>query len=69
MITKYDMTSGEQIHQTGQSETEAVAPVADGLVGATPRLQLVEAEIQPKPVLMPPDLAACSIQEFLRRHR
>jgi len=69
MITKYDMTSGEQIYQTGQSETKAADPVADGLVSTTPRLQLIEAEIQPKPTKMPPDMATCSIQGFLRRHR
>lgn len=69
MITKYDMTSGEQINQTGQSGTAAVAPAANGLIGPTLSLQLLEVESLLEPVVMPPDLATSSIPDFLKQQR
>jgi len=69
MITKYDMTSGEQINQTGQSDTAAVAPATNGLIGPTLSLQLLEVESLLEPVVMPPDLATSSIPDFLKQQR
>jgi hypothetical protein len=69
MITKYDMTSGERIHQTGQSGTETAAPAAYILIEPAPSLQLVAVESLPQPDLMPADLATCSITEFVEQQR
>lgn len=73
MVTKYDMTSGEQINQTGQSGTAAVAPAVNGLIGPTLSLQLLEVEVEVEsllePVVMPPDLATSSIPDFLKQQR
>ena len=66
MITKYDMTSGEQIYQTRQSGKVAVAPAPYVLIGPTPSLQLVEVKSQPEPEIMPHDMATISISDFLR---
>jgi len=69
MITKYDMTSGEQINQTGPSGSAAVASAANGLIGPTLSLQLLEVESLLEPVVMPPDLATSSIPDFLKQQR
>ncbi len=68
MITKYDMTSGEQIHQTGRRDTETVAPAAAyGTTTPALSLQLVMVETLPKPEIMPADLATGSITDFLKQ--
>ncbi|MCP4128619.1 MAG: hypothetical protein GY753_16380 [Gammaproteobacteria bacterium] len=67
MITKYDMTSGEQIHQTGRRDTETVAPAAYGTTTPALSLQLVTVETLPKQKIMPADLTTGSISDFLRQ--
>ncbi len=69
MITKYDMTSGEQIHQTGRRDTETVASATYRTATPALSLQLVTVETLPKPKIMPADLATGSITDFLKQQR
>ncbi len=69
MITKYDMTSGEQIHQTGRRNAETVAPATYRTATPALSLQLVTVETLPKPEIMPADLATGSITDFLKQQR
>ncbi|MCP3671127.1 MAG: hypothetical protein GY814_11975 [Gammaproteobacteria bacterium] len=65
MITKYDMTSGEQVHQTRRQDTETAVTHTYEMPALA--LQLVAAETRSKPRIIPPDLATGSISDFLKQ--